>query len=90
MLFRSDTLLGKQVITTPYMPIVAGGAKPVAFGDFRKYWIGDREGITFKRLNELYAANNQVGFLASKRLDARVVVPEGIKVLQMKGTTSGT
>ncbi|MBR4835502.1 MAG: phage major capsid protein [Clostridia bacterium] len=85
-----DTLLGKQVITTPYMPIVAGGAKPVAFGDFRKYWIGDREGITFKRLNELYAANNQVGFLASKRLDARVVVPEGIKVLQMKGTTSGT
>jgi len=83
-----DTLLGKQVITTPYMPTVESGAKPIAFGDFRKYWIGDREGITFRRLNELYAANGQVGFLATKRLDARVVVPEGIKVLQMKGTTT--
>lgn len=83
-----DTLLGKTVITTPYMPTIEGGAKAIAFGDFRKYWIGDREGITFRRLNELYAANGQVGFLATKRLDARVVVPEGIKVLQMKGTTT--
>ena len=83
-----DTLLGKTVITTPYMPTIAGGAKPIAFGDFRKYWIGDREGITFKRLNELYAANGQVGFLATKRVDARVVLPEGIKLLQMKGTSS--
>lgn len=83
-----DTLLGKTVITTPYMPTIAGGAKPIAFGDFRKYWIGDREGITFKRLNELYAANGQVGFLATKRVDARVVLPEGIKLLQMKGTSA--
>lgn len=83
-----DTLLGKTVITTPYMPTIAGGAKPIAFGDFRKYWIGDREGITFKRLNELYAANGQVGFLATKRVDARLVLPEGIKLLQMKGTSS--
>jgi len=83
-----DTLLGRTVITTPYMPTIASGAKAIAFGDFRKYWIGDREGITFKRLNELYATTGHIGFLATKRLDARVVVPEGIKVLQMKGTTT--
>ena len=83
-----DTLLGRTVITTPYMPTVAAGAKAVAFGDFSKYWIGDRDGVTFKRLNELYATTGHIGFLATKRLDARVVVPEGIKVLQMKGTTT--
>lgn len=83
-----DTLLGRTVITTPYMPTVAAGAKAIAFGDLSKYWIGDREGVTFKRLNELYATTGHIGFLATKRLDARVVVPEGIKVLQMKGTTT--
>jgi len=83
-----DTLLGRTVITTPYMPTIEAGAKAIAFGDFRKYWIGDREGITFKRLNELYATTGHIGFLATKRLDARVVVPEGIKVLQIKGTTT--
>ena len=48
------------------------------------YWIGDREGISFKRLNELYATKGQVGFLATKRLDARLILPETIKVLKMK------
>ena len=54
------------------------------FGNINYYWIGDREGITFKRLNELYAGNGQVGFLAYKRLDGKTVLPEAIKVLQMK------
>ena len=30
----------------------------------------------------------QVGFLASKRVDGKLVLPEAVKVLQMKGTTS--
>ena len=52
-------------------------------GRLRGEGIGDREGITFRRLNELYAGNGQVGFLASKRLDGKkTVLPEAIKVLQ--------
>ena len=55
------------------------------------YWIGDRQGITFRRLNERYAESGQVGFLASKRLDGKLVLPEAIKVLQQKsGSGSGT
>ena len=69
-------------IHAPYAPAVAAGAKSVLFGDLNYYWIGDREGITFRRLNELYAGNGQVGFLASKRLDGKTVLPEAIKVLQ--------
>lgn len=56
------------------------------FGDLSYYWIGDREGISFKRLNELYAGNGQVGFLASKRLDGKTVLPEAIKILQQKAS----
>ena len=34
-----------------------------------------------KRLNELYAVTGQVGFLATKRVDGRVIMSEGIKLL---------
>ena len=83
-----NTLMGKKILTSPYMPEIASGQKVVLFGDFSYYWIGDRQGITFKRLNERYADMGQVGFLASKRVDGKLVLPEAVKVLQMKGTTS--
>nr|DAZ62498.1 MAG TPA: major capsid protein [Caudoviricetes sp.] len=79
---ESDTILGRPYFTSSAVPTVAAGAKTVIFGDLNYYWIGDREGITFRRLNELYAGNGQVGFLASKRLDGKTVLPEAIKVLQ--------
>lgn len=80
------TILGRPYFTSPYAPSVEAGAKTIIFGDLNYYWIGDRQGITFKRLNELFAGNGQVGFLASKRLDGKTVLPEAIKVLQQKGT----
>ena len=72
------------------MPTVASGQKVVAFGDFSYYWIADRQGRTFKRLAELYAAKGQVGFLASQRVDGKLTLPESIKVLKMKGTVSSS
>ena len=84
-----DTILGRPYFTSTAVPGVASGAKTIIFGDLSYYWIGDRQGISFKRLNELYAGNGQVGFLASKRLDGKTVLPEAIKVLQQK-TGSGT
>ena len=78
------TILGRPYFTSAYMPEAAASAKTVIFGDLSYYWIGDRQGVTFKRLNELYAGNGQVGFLASKRLDGKTVLPEAIKILQQK------
>lgn len=80
-----DTLLGRPVKTSAYMPSIAAGNKSIAFGDYSYYWIADRQGRSFKRLNELYAANGQIGFLGSQRVDGRLILPEAIKVLQMKG-----
>jgi len=79
-----STILGRPYFTSAYAPEIAAGAKTVIFGDLSYYWIGDRKGITFKRLNELYAGNGQVGFLASRRLDGKTVLPEAIKILQQK------
>lgn len=79
-----STILGRPYFTSAFAPEIAAGAKTIIFGDLSYYWIGDRQGISFKRLNELYAGNGQVGFLASKRLDGKTVLPEAIKVLQQK------
>lgn len=79
-----DTLLGRPVKTSAYMPVIAAGAKTIAFGDFSYYWIADRQGRSFKRLNELYAANGQVGFLGSQRVDGKLVLSEAVKVLAQK------
>ena len=79
-----DTILGHRVVTSEYMPAAAAGNKSIAFGDFSYYWIADRSGRVFKRLNELYATTGQIGFLASQRLDGKLILPEAIKVLQQK------
>ena len=77
-----NTILGRPYYTSSAMPEIAASAKTIIFGDLSYYWIGDRQGISYKRLNELYAGNGQVGFLASKRLDGKTVLPEAIKILQ--------
>ena len=84
-----DTILGRPVKTSAFMPTAAAGAKTIAFGDFKYYWIADRQGRTFKKLSELYAANGQVGFMGTQRVDGKLILPEAIKVLQQK-TGSGS
>lgn len=79
-----DTILNKNVVTSSYVPVIAAGNKSIAFGDFGYYWVADRQGRSFKRLNELYAATGQVGFMASQRVDGKLILPEAIKVLQQK------
>ena len=79
-----DTLFGRPVRTSSYVPTIASGAKVLAFGDFSYYWVADRQGRSFQRLNELYAVTGQVGFKATQRVDGKLILAEAIKVLQMK------
>lgn len=78
-----DMILNRPLYTSSYVPAIAGGAKVMAFGDLSYYWIADRQGRSFKRLNELYAATGQVGFLASERVDGKLILPEAVKTLAM-------
>jgi len=81
---QPDTILNKPVRTSSYVPAVAAAAKVIAFGDFKYYWVADRQGRSFQRLNELYAATGQVGFRATQRVDGKLTLAEAVKVLQMK------
>lgn len=81
---QPDRLLGYPLYTSPYVPAAEAGALPIAFGDFTNYWIADRMGRTVQRLNELYAGHGQVGFIAAERVDGKVILTEGIQLLQMK------
>ncbi|MCF0238162.1 MAG: phage major capsid protein, partial [Sphaerochaetaceae bacterium] len=81
-----DLLLGKRLLTSNFIPELGAGKLPVAFGDFNYYWIGDRQGVSFKRLNELYAVTGQVGFLATQRVDGKLILPEAVKLLKNKAS----
>ena len=81
---QPDTILNRPIKTSAYVPVIASAAKTIAFGDFSYYWVADRQGRAFQRLNELYAATGQVGFKATQRVDGKLILAEAIKVLQMK------
>ncbi len=83
---QPDTILSRPLVTSPYVPEAKAGEKTIAFGDFGYYWIADRQGRNFKRLNELYAVTGQVGFIATQRVDGKLILPEAIKYLQMKSS----
>ena len=84
---QPDRLLGYPLYTSPKVPTMAADARAIAFGDFSCYWIADRAGRTIKRLNELYATNGQVGFTCTERVDGKLILSEGIKILDMKATS---
>lgn len=80
---QPDKLLGYPVYTCTKMPAVAASAKPIAFGDFKRYRILDRRGLYIQRLNELYATSGQVGFLAYRRYDGKLLDSAAVKYITM-------
>ena len=82
----SDTILGKQVILSEFMPDIESGAKPIAFGDFSYYWIVGRKPVSVRILLEKYVLYDQIGYLAFEFLDRKLVRKEAIKVIKMAET----
>ena len=83
---KPDTILGRPIVTSGYMPGIAKGQKVLVFGDLSYYWIADRSSRTFRRLNERYAEYDQVGFMTTQRVDGKLILPEAVKYLKMAGT----
>ena len=80
----TKTLFGYPVYTTNYLDRVLPGTKPVLFGDFSYFWIGERGKRSVKRLIERYADTGQVAYITTERIDAKLVLPEAIKSLEIK------
>lgn len=74
-----DRILGYAVHTSAYAPENA-----IAFGDYSYYNIGDRGTRSFKQLNELFAGNGMIGFVAKERVDGKLILPEAVQILKLK------
>ncbi len=85
---KPDTIIGRPVYTSAFMPKLQSGNKVMAFGDFSYYYVADRASRTFRRLNELYARNDQVGFLTTQRVDGKLILPEAVQCLKLAGTVA--
>lgn len=81
---NNDTILGKPVLISEFMPDIATGSKPIAFGDFSYYWVIGRKPISMRTLTEKFTFYDQIGYLAIEFLDGKLVRSEAIKAIQMK------
>ena len=67
-----DTLFGAPVITNDDMAALATGNKTVLFGDFSRYYIRDVGAVRLIRLNERFADNDQIAWVAILRTDGEL------------------
>lgn len=81
-----EYLFGYRIYICKAMDNVIPGGIPVMFGDFSNYWIGDRGKRVIKRLVERYADRGQVAFITTERVDAKLVLPDAVKMLKVSGT----
>ena len=76
-----ERLAGYPVYTSEYAP-----TNMISFGDYSYYNIGDRGTRSFKKLTELFAGNDMVGFVAKERVDGKLVLPEAVQILKIGST----
>ena len=76
-----DRLLGYSIHTSQYAPTDA-----ISFGDYSYYNIGDRGTRSFKQLNELFAGNGLIGYVAKERVDGKLILPEAVQILKISSS----
>lgn len=76
-----NTFDGKNIFINEKMQDIGVNNKPIAFGDFNYFTIADRGSLEVKRLEELYAANGQIGWRVAKRFDSKVTQAEAIQYI---------
>lgn len=87
---QPPTLDGYSLLESEFMPDCYSGALAQAntsmamFGNLKFYWIIDRIDLMVRRLNELYAGSNQVGFMLRKRYDAAPILADPFVFLKRK------
>jgi len=80
---KDDTFFGMRIARCAAMPDPVSGNTPILFGDFRKVFISNQGERGIRRLIELYALNNHVGYLIGERVDIQLSVPDAVKGLMV-------
>lgn len=74
---QPDMLFGVPLFVSEYAPnTFTTGLYVGMIGDFSNYWIADALDFSMQRLNELYAATNQTGFIGRLESDGMPVLAE--------------
>lgn len=74
---EADTIFGIPVALSRYAPnTLTAGLYFGILGDMSYYWIADSLDLRIQRVNELYAATDQVGFFARAENDGMPVLAE--------------
>ncbi|MDL1909706.1 phage major capsid protein [Chloroflexi bacterium CFX6] len=74
---QPDMLEGIPLFTSEYSPNTFTASQYVGIlGDFSFYWTADALDFSIQRLNELYAATNQTGFIGRLESDGMPVLEE--------------
>lgn len=72
-----DTLIGKPILTDPFMPATGLNAKSVAFGDMSRYFVRLAGGVRFERSDEFAFSTDLVTFRALLRGDGALIDTTG-------------
>jgi HK97 family phage major capsid protein len=80
---QPDRLLGYPVIEAEDMPDVAGGAFPIAFGNFRQGYLIAEHSAT-RVLRDPFTNKPFVHFYATKRIGGKVLDSNAIKLLKIE------
>lgn len=79
-----DRILEISYIMSEYAPNTFSASAYVGIiGDFSRYWIADALSITIRRLDELYAGTNQIGFKGNLECDGMPVLGEAFRRVKL-------
>lgn len=78
-----DRIMGIPIYANQYAPAVAANARVLIIGDFSRFIIGTRSGLSVRVLRELYAGNGQVGYMGVERVDCVPTVYNAFRYLRM-------
>lgn len=77
---RPDTLLGRPISYSEFMPAIAANAYSLIFGDLKGFYLVRRIGFAIQVLRERYAEDNQQVLLGRLRFGGQVVEPWKMKI----------
>lgn len=80
---NGDTFFGMPIVRCAAMPDAQPGSIPILFGDFKQVYINNNGKRSIKRLDQLFIANDHIGFLLSERVGIKLAVPDAVKGLQV-------
>ena len=80
---KDDTFFGYRIVRCASMPDAESSSMPILFGDFKQVYINNNGDRSIKRLDQLFIANDHIGFLMAERVGIKLTVPDAVKGLQV-------